>query len=840
MTHGTAMGSTALCRRSLVWLGVVTAISAASNSTSAQNLDEIIVTAERRETALQRTPISIAAFDTEAMELKGIETLDDIATFTPNLDIKGSRGFGNASPTYQIRGLSGGGGATAERSVALYVDGIFMPRTTGPFMNVLDIERVEVLRGPQGTLFGRNSTGGAIRVFTQQPDRERDGYLRMSAGDFDRADVNAMVNLPISDTVFFRAQAASLNQDGYVRRGSQELGGSEDTIGRLQLALEPNENLRVTFGLNSTESKSDGNPQDLETFDMRPDLNFQGNRADWISDFLQLAGQPRLDVLNDPRIVLDDFTMSDWCFLDDGDPDWDGSCEQTNEVEYEQFDVNVSWQLNDVWSLTSITGVSDFASAGRTDWVMLGTRVDPTNVESDVTYQELQLNADLADGRIELVTGVSYFDEESASDNATLERQGTSSFATQSPGTPPNAVASSALGPNGLFVTAATEVGQKTMSYGVFANLSWHITDKFTMTPGVRYGYDDKEVTQTRFLANDFTPAGGLPSTTVLAESDWNETDWRMTFDYAITDNHMVYLTSSKAFRAGAYSYNIVGLTPTTPVGADLSGAAQSAAIQAGLASAFTPPESVQNDEFGFRTEWFDRRLRLNITYFDMLYSDRQGAVQIADASSPTGFRIQVVDTGDVDLDGLELDGQYAVTDNFVLDFTAGSLDSFVHDPCANGGDYLFPGAVEESYSLGGRWSMPMERDRNLTISLSYGWIGEQQTHSGATALTCPGNPNANTAFDSRYELPDYGLWNGRVRYTSPDNRWGLTFFGNNLTDEVYGTFATRFGGGFWDGPTATGIAAPERSAIGVTRGRPREYGITFEYNFGNGGRAGE
>ncbi len=138
----------------------------------AQALEEIVVTAERRETSLQQTPISIAAFTAETMELKGLETIEDVATFTPNLDIKGSRGTGNIAPTYQIRGLAGGGGAGGERSTAMYIDGVFMPRTTGPYMNVLDIDRIEVLRGPQGTLFGRNSTGGAIRVFTKQPGPE--------------------------------------------------------------------------------------------------------------------------------------------------------------------------------------------------------------------------------------------------------------------------------------------------------------------------------------------------------------------------------------------------------------------------------------------------------------------------------------------------------------------------------------------------------------------------------------------------------------------------------------------------------------------------------------------
>jgi iron complex outermembrane receptor protein len=817
-------------RRHVLRTAIAAILAGASQTGWAQGpaLEEIIVTAERREAALQDTPISVAAFTAETMELKGIETLEDIASFTPNLDIKGARGTGNVNPTYQIRGLSGGGGL-GERAAAMYIDGVYMPRTTGPYMSVLDIERIEILRGPQGTLFGRNSTGGAIRVFTKQPGPDRDGYVRLTAGDFDRADFSAMINVPLSDTVYFRAQGGALSQDGYVRRGSQDLGGSEDTLGRLQLAVEPSDTFRVTFSLSSTKSESDGNPQDLETFDMNPNLNFQGQRADWVSDFLAAAGQPRINPNNDPRIVLDDFTMPDWCFLDDANPDWDAACEQFNESEYRQFDVNVSLDLNDRWKLTSITGLSDFESHGISDWVMLGTESRHNDVESDVAYQEIQLNATF--DRFDLVTGLSYFQEDVYGSPGTggpnYDRRGTSAF----PATANGDGVAVGSGPNGLFVTVVTDGLQDSRSVGAFANLTWHLTDRLSLTPGVRYALDEKEISQTRFPANDFVPFGGAPSTTVLAADEWDNTDWRVTLDYDVTEDHMLYVTSSEAFRSGAYSYNIAATS---------SGAAQTQAIASGLVAAFTPPERVRNDEIGARTEWLSGRLRVNLTYFEMAYTNRQGPIQIPDPTSPTGFRIQLVNTGDVDLRGYELEGEIAATDNFTIDFSAGFLDSTLKDPCANLGDFLFPGPVEDSYSLGGRWNLPLERGNRLTFALSYAYTGAQQTHAGGTTVPCldvaTGLPNAFATglLDSRYELPEHSLLNGRVRYTSGDGSWALTLFGNNLTDEVYGNFASRFGGAFWDTATGVGaVAAPQRSALGVTRGRPREYGVSFEYNFG-------
>jgi iron complex outermembrane receptor protein len=805
---------------------------AATHAAQAQQLDEIIVTAERRETSLQDTPISIATFSAETMELKGLETLEDVAAFTPNLDIKGGRTGGNISPTYQIRGLSGGGGAGGERSTAMYIDGIFMPRTTGPFLDVLDIERIEVLRGPQGTLFGRNSTGGAIRVFTRQPGPDLDAYVKATAGSFDRADLSAMINVPITDSVFFRVQGGSLSQDGYVTRGTQELGGAEDTIGRMQLTLEPSDSFSVTFGISQTDSESEGTPTDITTFDMRPDLNYEGANADWVSDFLALAGQPRLSI-DDPRIVRDDYTMPDWCFVEDADPDWDAACEQRNNSKYKQFDVNLQWELNDVWSLTSITGLSDFESAGLADSIGLGTTSGPTNVESDVTYQELQLNASIADGRIELVTGLSYFQEDSLSYGFGQERRGTSTFAPQAANG--NAVAIG-MNPNGTFRTGDNRFMQDSESYGLFTNLTWNITDRFALTPGVRWAKDEKRVTDRANVSNNFTPAPGTTFTEITTSKDWDDVDWRLTADFDVTENHMLYATASKANRAGSYSYTIPSWTAANN--------ATSENLTAGLVDnpPFVAPETVENNEIGMRTEWFDSRLRINLTYFDMEYTNRQAAVaqSVPITQAAAGFIIVTTNTGDVSLDGFELEGQFAATEKFMIDFSAGTLDYKLHDICANNGDFLFPGPADDSYALGATYFQDLRSGGNLTYSLNYGWTGKQQTHPGGTedpvSKGCA--LSVGNFLDSRYQLPDYGLLNGRVRYTSNGGQWALTLFGNNLTDEVYGNYASRFGGGFWDSgnPLSSPLAAPPRSALSITRGRPREYGMTFQYNFGGDG----
>ena len=215
--------------------------------------------------------------------------------------------------------------------------------------------------------------------------------------------------------------------------------------------------------------------------------------------------------------MLDDFTMPDWCFLDDADPDWDAACEQINESEYHQFDVNVAWDLNDRWTLTSITGLSDFESHGITDWVMLGTEARHNDVESDVVYQELQLNADVRSvrprdrpvvfprGRLRQPRhGLA---ELRSARNERVSRRRRTATASAVGSGPERPVRDRGHG----------RLQDSRVDRRVRESSTWHITDRLNLTPGVRYALDEKDVTETRFPANDFVPFGGAPSTPIYA-----------------------------------------------------------------------------------------------------------------------------------------------------------------------------------------------------------------------------------------------------------------------------------------------------------------------------------
>jgi len=783
----------------------------------------IIVTAERRATNLQETPLSIIALTNEMVESRGIEDLQDLARFSPNLSITPARGAGNNNASFVMRGVSGGGGATGERGVGLYIDGIYMPRTSGAILQVLDIDRIEVLRGPQGTLFGRNSTGGAIRIFSQQPTDEFEGYGKLTLATNGRFDLVGMLNVPISDTLAVRVQGATLNQKGYVERGTEMLGESSDSIGRFQARFEPSDRFNATLGLFYSRSTSNGSAVTMTEFDMRPGIEgvIQGNYADWINDSFKAAGQAPLAAFNDPRIVTGDpYRATSLCLIDDFDPDYDRACDQFTTDNYFQADLNMSLDLSEALTLSTVTGYSTLKHRGNTDFSALGFEQRTDNVDSEVIYQEVQLNAGLFDGLFDLVVGGNYFWEDSLAPNENFIRRGTSVFPSN-PGTPANANA-------GLFRSAVTVVGQKSTSYGLFASGTMHIGDSINLTGGVRRAWDQKDYFQERFaVPGEFVAVPGTTSTFVERSADFTAWDWRGTADWRITPNIMVYATASKAYKAGTFSYTVAGYNaalatrPINPV--DYSGAAQSLLINP------IPNEKVVNFEAGLRMDLFDGVLRLNPTVFRMDFTNRQAAVQVTcgtgglagitpgSTACPVGFLIQVTNQGDVRLEGFELDGVLSLTENFFID---GSMAFFTPEliEAPVGTVNLFPDAPSPTFNIGATWRGDLAAGE-LQFNANYTWQGEMETH-----------PSSGT--DSSYTLPSYGLLSARAQLKLSEYPVSFTLYANNLLNETYATFAQRFGGGFWDAGSGAGPAAPPRSALSENRGRPREVGLTLRYDF--------
>ena len=227
-------------------------------------IEEVVVTARRREEGLQSAPIAISAYTGDSLDYRGVTRLDQIAKFAPGLTLENNPSFGGASNSAAIY-LRGIGQKeflpTTEPGVGLYVDGVYVARSVGAILDIVDVERIEVLRGPQGTLFGRNTIGGAISVVTRQPEISGDvqGSIGASIGDDSLLHLNASVEGTLSDTAAARVSVASFNQDGYVQRADGIDLGDDDTLtARLAVNWQPTDALSGQFSVDMTRDRENG------------------------------------------------------------------------------------------------------------------------------------------------------------------------------------------------------------------------------------------------------------------------------------------------------------------------------------------------------------------------------------------------------------------------------------------------------------------------------------------------------------------------------------------------------------------------------------------------------
>jgi iron complex outermembrane receptor protein len=810
------------------------ATSQPTDTSADSGIADIVVTAERRATNLQSTPLSIIAVTQDMVEAKGIQDLQDLSHFTPNLSISPTRGTGNASANFVIRGISGGGGATGERGVGLYIDGIYMPRTSGAVLRVLDVDRIEVLRGPQGTLFGRNSTGGAIRIFSKPPSDQFEGSLEGTLGNFSHQDVIGTANFPIASGWALKVQGAYLNKDGYVTRGTQKLGAERDYVARGQLRGELTPNLKATAGFLFNRSEGNATPFVVQEFDLRPGVDgvIQGNYGGWLNDAFKAAGQAPIAPYNDPRFVKGNFKAPDVCFLDNFNPDYSSACDQINNDDFWQADLTVDWKLSSDISVHSITGLSKLKHRAMNDQEVIGFERRYDIINSKVFYQELQLNA--AIGKMfDLVGGVTYFHENSGSPyNYVLNRRGTSVYNnttyTPTSGSPPNA-------DGGLYTRSITDVFQKSESWGLFGSATWHIVSGLNLTGGLRRAWDHKDYTQNRYQppttpyqAPDFLVAPGTTMSSASKSQPFRALDYRATLDYHFTDDIMAYATVAKAYKAGAFSATLQSYTASNAAG---TGANQDSIV------ATIPNEEVRNYEAGVRATLFDRHLRINPTIFKMNWTDRQAAVRVncgtagtalanlvpGSSACPVGFLPLLQDQGTAKIHGLELDTQLVINRALSFDGNLGlTRYKLKNTPVPAAGAFatthLFPDIPKTSFTVGANYAFDAGFGRT-TFNVNYAYVGKQWVY-----------PDDNP--DSTYRLPSYGLVNARLQVKLAVAPITLTAYANNLFDKVYATYAQRFGGGFWDQGPATGLGAPTRNMLSVVRGRPREVGFTGKYQF--------
>ncbi|NOX51941.1 MAG: TonB-dependent receptor [Gammaproteobacteria bacterium] len=755
-------------------------------------IEEIIVTARKRSESIQETPIAITAFSANQLEQRNLTNLVEIGAYTPNVVMNtspSSSGGGNNAQVY-IRGIGQTDFLfTTDPGVGIYVDGVFHPRTLGGVMDLLDLERVEVLRGPQGTLFGKNTIGGAISLTSQKPSGEGGGYIEATTGRYNRLDLRASLDVALSETLAAKVSVSRKNRDGYGKRlqfGSNEkldeTGDENATSARLALRWEASPDVAIDFSADYTREREQGVPVVLNTFN-----NAAGLAGLW-NGFVGLpAGLP----------ISDAFVLG-------GSNRYDSyaTAGNKNTLDAFGFSMTLDWAINDNLTFRSISAYREMEAFfnSDTDGSPLQYAETDQNQDQDQVSQEFQLIGTSFDGRLDWVLGTFYFDEFGRDDNRVRLAAGLydalealpATLACLNPATAPPPCAG-----DPFFLTGAVPGGPNNAanigldleldvfneiditSYAIFTQGSFHVSDKISITAGARYSYEEKDY----FLDHRRINAGvnTVPVTTV--SDDWNSFTPMVSVDYSLNDDALVYASVTQGFKSGGFNGR---------------------PLAEGAISSFDP-EEVLSYELGFKTDWYDNRLRLNGAVFFADYSDMQLGSISADATGNLALRIQ--NAGKAEIKGFELEFQAMPIANFEIigslgyvDFEITELDAGVQDFDRNTVAVKTP---EWNASLGMQYTWDIGNNSHLTVRGDGTYQSEtQQDVQNTPAIIA----------DS------YSLISARIVYLNYDSNWEVALFVTNLSDETYVTNGYQTLGSF--------------GTTNLIYGRPREWGLTIGKNF--------
>ena len=776
----------ALCSLSLIGADVALA---------QQTLDEVVVTATRRaETDLQTTPVSVSAVSGEQFENIFAQDIGEIASFVPNFSAATITGFNAAS--FAMRGA-------AETDIIVYfdpkvgvlVDDFVIPHVQTQLLEPFDIEAVEVLRGPQGTLFGKNTTGGAVVVRTRRPDFEaQEVEASLQYGSFNDLKARFAYNQPLAENLAFRFAGIYQQSDGYYENGKvdnpidafgagigdagqtdgsavrgtgENLGGKDVFSARAKLLWEPTERLSLFGQLEFIQDRSDPVPS----------VNVTPAAAGQLATLFGFPGVSSGDPIEQAGIH-----NSTVVGLDD-----------TQEVDVFGLYLNAEYEL-DNQTLYLVLGNRTQESRLPNDY--LGTPYESFfSARRDDDRDTFQLEARIAsefDSPVNYVAG--FFYQTNDAEFCVRQQLGLLEFfGSADPGVLDNE--------NPLLLCNK----QDATAYAVFGDLTFDVTDQFQLTAGLRWTDEEKDITareglpESLILPNGGEPLDGqdysLAAFAVQSDSDsWDEITWQVTGSYQFNDAVYGYATASRGFKSGGYN--------------DQAGSGGFDNFP--LAS--YDPEFANNYEAGVKIT--GDRFRFNATYFFVNYEDFQRSAVVSVPG--TAFQeTRTFNAADVDASGLELELEALLTDNLTLRANLGTLDAeyneFILDLDLDGNNEDFSGRdVVRAPEFTGGLDLTYLQDLAAGSRLRYNFNVNYESPN-----TYYYNEVIGVNFDT--VLSERVIVNANITYTAPDDAWYISAFGKNLTDDRYET-ALQAVGALW----TNGQFGP-----------PRVYGIEGGFRFG-------
>jgi iron complex outermembrane receptor protein len=719
----------AICRQMLAFGLSGAALSVASQATaqtvtpatppdSRAALEEVLVTAQRRGESLQDVPITLTVLGAEQVAQARIQQLGDVATRTPGLSFDA---FPASQPRIAIRGIgSSDRGAAGDPSAAVFLDEIYLGRPAAVAFDAFDVERIEVLKGPQGTLYGRNVVGGAINVLSRRPDVDRfDASAEATVGNFERLDGAAFVNSPFADgKAAVRASGSWRTHDGYVRNTftGNRVEDQDTSSARLQIFAEPRPGLRLLLGLDGTRDRGAGPAQHVLDLDEGAD-----EAVFWTvdRDRKHTAG------------AIDGFQNRDtWGVRAQADLDLAFGT-LTYLGSYRDLDYHVRYDFDGGNAATNLIDIS-------------GGNDEQSNFHS----HEVRL-ASLPDSRVSWVIGLYNFGNDTDRlDELDLDIAGDAGAE--------------------IYTQAAT-----LDSYAVFGDVMLPLTDRFSITGGVRYSTDDKDYRVSNTAGSAVFRASELFDVTVSERYD--AVTYRAGVQFQPQADHLFYTMISRGFKSGGFQ--------------DTPGSAADAR------DGFDPEYATQY-EVGQKGTFLDGALVWNNTLFLMDYTDLQTRRTLDNLAAVTD------NAGEATIKGYEMYLAWRVSDGASLAasyaYTDATFDTFEPEPGISYAGNRISRTPEHKLVISPTYEFQLSGGASLSVAADYSYESK----------IFDDNSNQGPEFREPTHFVD-----ARIIYTSVGDHWSVSLWGKNLTDELTRTYqATFLGANF-------GAYNP-----------PRTYGATFSW----------
>lgn len=785
-------------------------------STAADRVfEEVVVTARQRQEGSQSVPIPISAISSEQLETRNLTELRDIEKLSPNTDIDYSSVNGNVAQVF-MRGVGQTNwSGTQDPKIGIYVDDVYLSRPQGALVDFHDVERVEVLRGPQGTLFGRNTTAGLIHIINKKPTVEAfESDITLGVGSDGQRNWGLMVNAPMSEEFSARLAVSGQEADGVMINSitGNDRGNEDSRSARLALRWQ-NESLDALLTYSRFEA------------DERGPLG----SCDWYAPSDPFAGLAQGGLLALGAIFGTYSTMEANCKATTKEVSIDTTNDERNLVDVDSLVLKVRYDFGPL-VLTSITSQRDLEHLNGTwGWVM-GNGPGSNFIEilnnsgvTDAFSQELRLSGSTE--KLDWVVGAFWFEEE------TQESLDVPLFRGVLP--PDPAVWPFFYAPDGAGSTlgaaalGAQIYGSRYQAYDVinenqafFAEFTYSLSDQWDVTVGARYTNDDRDFTRIQTLFDgSFDPfyfCRGMPTVelapgVLAAASD----RCRQTVSFSKTTPRVIvsYKPSSDLMWYGSYS-----------VGYSSGGFNQDVRMRAYL------PETADNFEFGLKSDLMDGRLRLNATIFSNQYENQQLTVGRLVNGQPTA---DLINAQQATLNGLEVEVLGRLTDQLTLTLSLGYLrgdyDEFtVIDNVTVVAADASLSSVETERDLSGidfgSGGKNLSMDVSLLHNMSLGGAGELVSSIGATFKDDRYYTLENTP--SSFQ-PSYWLIDGRVTWFLANGQSSISLWGNNLADKSYVTTMLDQAG-----TIQIGGSDPSLGMSASYWGEPRRFGLEFRHGF--------